>query len=78
MNRLRQQMEMPLTVETRDDRSDDLLEHAQVHRTIDELIAQAAMKTRDAVREKEQTDVRRRQSFFFRRWKKLSRNTMKI
>ena len=56
MSRLRQFMEMPLTVETRDDRSDDLIEHAHVHRTIDELIAQAAMKTRDAVSETERTE----------------------
>lgn len=48
--RLRQQMEIPLTTETRDERNGDLIEHDQVHRTIDALIAQAAMKTRDAVR----------------------------
>ena len=48
--RLRQQMEIPLTVEMRDERNGDLIEHDQVHRTIDALIAQAAMKTRDAVR----------------------------
>jgi hypothetical protein len=40
---------MPTTIDRTNDRGRDQYDHEQMHRTIDDLIQQAAAKTRSAV-----------------------------